>query len=191
MASKITISNKDYVLIDESGANDGYYMVWADIGSSMPALSSNVHYVIWDGSKGEIQYNDGTQNLDLSASSDAVGSTTIDALLSWSETRKGELNTAQYNSDLAYWNSWDRVRHQRGAILESTDWTQVGDSALDSSAKTAWSTYRTKIRDIPSTYSSTEPKLIKFATNGNVEIGTGLEEGTLNVTGASVVITSP
>ena len=38
MASKITISNKDYVLIDESGANDGYYMVWADIGSSMPAL---------------------------------------------------------------------------------------------------------------------------------------------------------
>ena len=191
MASKITISNKDYVLVDDNGANDGYYMVWADIGSSMPALSSNVHYVIWDGSKGEIQYNDGTQNLDLSASSDAVGSTTIDALLSWSETRKGELNTAQYNSDLAYWNSWDRVRHQRGAILESTDWTQVGDSALDSSAKTAWSTYRTKIRDIPSTYSSTEPKLIKFATNGNVEIGTGLEEGTLNVTGASVVITSP
>ena len=191
MASKITISNKDYVLIDESGANDGYYIVWADIGSSMPALSSTVHYVIWDGSKGEVQYNDGTQNLDLSASSDAVGSTTIDALLSWSETRKGELNTAQYNSDLAYWNSWDRVRHERGAILESTDWTQVGDSALDSSAKTAWSTYRTKIRDIPSTYSSTEPKLIKFAENGNVEIGTGLEEGTLNVTGASVVITSP
>ena len=130
-------------------------------------------------------------SLDLSASSDAVGSTTIDALLSWSETRKGELNTAQYNSDLAYWNSWDRVRHERGAILESTDWTQVGDSALDSTTKTAWATYRTKIRDIPSTYSSTEPKLIKFATNGNVEIGTGLEEGTLNVTGASVVITSP
>ena len=80
---------------------------------------------------------------------------------------------------------------QRGAILESTDWTQVGDSALDSTTKTAWATYRTKIRDIPSTYSSTEPKLIKFATNGNVEIGKGLEEGTLNVTGASVVITSP
>ena len=34
-------------------------------------------------------------------------------------------------------------------------------------------------------------KNIKFAENGNVEIGTGLEEGTLNVTGASVVITSP
>ena len=189
MASKITISNKDYVLIDETGASDGYYMLWVDIGSSMPALSSNIHYVIWDGSKGEIQYNDGTNNLDLSTSSDAVGSTTIDALLSWSETRKSEITTTQYNS--AYWNSWDRVRHERGAILESTDWTQVGDSALDAEKKTEWSTYRGALRDMPSTYSATEPKLIKFATNGNVEIGTGLEEGTLNVTGTSVVITSP
>ena len=186
MATQITISNKDYVLVD--GAD---LIKWADVGASMPSISSTIHYIIWDGSAGEVQYNNGVENLTLASSSDAVGSTTVDALLSWSETRQEEIKTATYNSDLAYWNSWDRIRNERGAVLESTDWTQVSDSALDAGKKTEWSTYRGALRDIPSTYSATEPKLLRFAENGDVEIGTGLEEGTLNVTGAAVVITSP
>jgi hypothetical protein len=42
-------------------------------------------------------------NTDLSATSDAVGSTTIANLLTWSETRKGEIETAQaaYNTAVA------------------------------------------------------------------------------------------
>ena len=36
-----------------------------------------------------------TGNTDLNATSDAVGSTTVAALLTWGETRKGQIEAAQ------------------------------------------------------------------------------------------------
>jgi hypothetical protein len=57
--------------------------------------------VIWNDLPGqnEIQHKDAstgnmTGNTDLSATSDAVGSTTIADLLTWGETRKGQIDTA-------------------------------------------------------------------------------------------------
>jgi hypothetical protein len=42
-----------------------------------------------------------TGNTNLSATSDAVGSTTIAALLTWAETRKGEIEAAMVAYDAA------------------------------------------------------------------------------------------
>jgi len=96
MATQIVISNEDYVKIDESFRID-----WIDKGNAMPSLPSTIHSVIWNDLTGqnEIQNKDAstgnmTGNVDLTATSDSVGSTTVDALLTWGETRKGEIETA-------------------------------------------------------------------------------------------------
>ena len=96
MATQITISNEDYVKIDDS-----FHIEWADKGTVMPAIPSTVHCVIWNALAGqnEIQTKDAstgnmTGNTNLNATSDAVGSTTIADLLTWGETRKGQIETA-------------------------------------------------------------------------------------------------
>ena len=103
MATQITISNGDYVKIDDS-----FHIKWEDKGTVMPAIPSTVHCVIWNALAGqnEIQNKDAstgnmTGNTDLSATSDAVGSTTIADLLTWGETRKGQIETAVAAYDAA------------------------------------------------------------------------------------------
>ena len=105
MATHIVISNEDYIKVDDS-----FHIKWSDKGNAMPALPDTIHYVIWNDLAGqnEIQTKDPSTgmmagNTDLSATSDAVGSTTIADLLTWSETRKGEIETAQaaYNTAVA------------------------------------------------------------------------------------------
>ena len=97
MATQIVIGNGSYIRVDDS-----YHIDWADKGSSMPAIPSTVHAVIWNNLTGqnEIQSKDAstgnmTGNTNLNATSDAVGSTTISALLTWAETRKGEIEAAK------------------------------------------------------------------------------------------------
>ena len=41
-----------------------------------------------------------------------------------------------------------QIRGQRNTLLAACDWTQIADSTAD---KTAWATYRTALRDLPST----------------------------------------
>ena len=82
--------------------DDSFRIRWADKGNSMPALPSTIHCVLWNNLVGqnEIQSKDAstgnmTGNTDLNATSDAVGSTTIAALLTWGETRKNQILAAQ------------------------------------------------------------------------------------------------
>jgi len=103
MATQITISNEDYVIIDDS-----FHINWADKGNAMPVIPSTIHSVIWNDLTGpnEIQNKDAstgnmTGNVDLNATSDAVGSTTIADLLTWGETRKGQIETAKAEHDTA------------------------------------------------------------------------------------------
>ena len=98
MATQIVIQNGDRILIDNSfGIN------WADKGKNwVDAWCPNtIHCVIWNDLVGqnEIQSKDPstgmmTGNTNLNATSDAIGSTTIAALLTWAETRKGQIETA-------------------------------------------------------------------------------------------------
>ena len=97
MATQIVIGNGSYIKVDDS-----FHIDWADKGNAMPALPDTIHAVIWNNLPGqnEIQNKDAstgnmTNNTDLSATSDAVGSTTIAALLTWGETRKGQIEAAE------------------------------------------------------------------------------------------------
>lgn len=47
--------------------------------------------------------------------------------------------------------TWDSIRNKRNRLLDESDYTQMPDWPGN---KTAWSTYRQLLRDIPQTYSS-------------------------------------
>ena len=103
MATQIVIANGDSILLDNS-----FNILWADKGNAMPALPNTVHCVLWNNLPGqnEIQSKDAstgnmTGNTNLNATSDAVGSTTVAALLTWGETRKGQIIAAQTAYDNA------------------------------------------------------------------------------------------
>ena len=104
MATQIVIHNNSSIKIDDS-----FHIGWSDKGNAMPSLPSTIHAVIWNDLPGqnEIQNKDAdhnmTGNTDLNATSDAVGLTTIADLLTWGETRKGEITTAiaAYDAALA------------------------------------------------------------------------------------------
>ncbi len=105
MATQIVILNGSRVLVDDSFGID-----WADKGTAWQAgwCPNTVHAVIWNNLAGqnEIQSKDAstgmmTGNTNLSATSDAVGSTTIAALLTWAETRKGQIQAAMTAYDNA------------------------------------------------------------------------------------------
>ena len=108
MATQIVILNKSRILIDDSFGID-----WADKGNAWQDAwcPDTIHAVIWNDLIGqnEIQSKDPstgnmTGNTNLNATSDAVGSTTIADLLTWAETRKGQVETAI----TAYNNAIDR-----------------------------------------------------------------------------------
>jgi len=121
MATQIVILNSDYIKIDDS-----FHIDWADKGNAWQDAwcPNTIHAVIWNNLQGqnEIQNKDAstgnmTNNTDLNATSDAVGSTTVAALLTWGETRKGQIEAAKtaYNdaheagtaSDDETWRDYD------------------------------------------------------------------------------------
>ena len=98
MATEIVIANKEHIAIDRSCVID-----WADKGKNWDDnwLPDTIHYVVWTNTSGpnEIQNKNAstgmmTGNIPLSATSDAVGNTTIADLLVWGETRQLQIEEA-------------------------------------------------------------------------------------------------
>lgn len=50
---------------------------------------------------------------------------------------------------------WATLRSQRNSLLSSSDWTQLADSPMSPTKKTAWATYRQSLRDLPA--NTTDP----------------------------------
>jgi hypothetical protein len=98
MATQIVIANGENIKID-----DNYDISWTDKGNSMPAVPNTVHCIIYNNLIGqnEVQNKNAstgnmTGNVSLNATSDTVfGSTTVANLLTWAETRKGQIEAAK------------------------------------------------------------------------------------------------
>jgi hypothetical protein len=108
MATQIVISNNDYIKVDDS-----FHIEWADKGNAWQDAwcPNTIHAVVWNNLTGqnEIQNKDAstgnmTGNNTLNSTSDAVGSTTIANLLTWAETRKGQITTAMADLETAIAN---------------------------------------------------------------------------------------
>ena len=48
------------------------------------------------------------------------------------------------------------LRNYRGAMSDSSDWTQTPDSPLSDTKKQEWQTYRQALRDLPAAYTDIE-----------------------------------
>tara|TARA_R100001510_G_C7637608_1_gene195513 strand:- start:536 stop:982 length:447 start_codon:yes stop_codon:yes gene_type:complete len=139
MATQIVIANGEYIYIDNS-----YRIKWADKGKNWVDAwcPNNYHYVIWNNLAGqnEIQTKDPatgnmTGNTNLNATSDAIGTTTIADLLTWAETRKGQITTAQNDFNTAYeaaetsWvndgNSLDNFNEDNADTSTYWDWSKT------------------------------------------------------------------
>ena len=111
------------------------------ISTDMSWIPSDVHAVHWDGSKGQIEYNDGKQSV------------TINSLGIYSqaeETLNNELSRMKDQSDKAVSDTtflWEKLRVERDNLLFDSDWTQVRDITLANDND--WKTYRQALRDLP------------------------------------------
>ena len=131
MATQIVISNEDYIKVDD------FQIAWAEKGNAMPALphgvADSIHYVIWNNLIGqnEVQRCDANHdmigNVALNSVSDVVhGSTTVQDLLDWGETRKGQIETAMAENDTAASqaeNDW--VAANPGVEIGDFVWTKT------------------------------------------------------------------
>ena len=113
------------------------------IGTDLSWIPSDVHAVHWDGSSGEIEYNDGKANLDITS----IG------IYSQAETTFNNEIQRRKDLDDEYLNSstflWMKLRSERDNLLLSSDFTQLGDIGLSESKKTEWINYRQALRDLP------------------------------------------
>ena len=113
------------------------------IGTDLSWIPSDVHAVHWDGSSGEIEYNDGKANLDITS----IG------IYSQAETTFNNEIQRKKDLDDEYLNSstflWMKLRSERDNLLLSSDFTQLGDIGLSESKKTEWINYRQALRDLP------------------------------------------
>ena len=138
---KVTIITQDKCI----GIGD---TIISGIGTDMSWIPANVWAVHWDGSSGEIEYNDGTPNATMSE----IG------IYSQAETTFN--NEIKRLEDISPFNTttyqWQMLRNQRDDKLLLCDWTQGNDTPLGSSKKTEWATYRQALRDFPS--NTSDPK---------------------------------
>jgi|TARA_R110000824_G_scaffold167106_1_gene343896 hypothetical protein len=130
MATQIVILNESRVLVDDSFGID-----WADKGKNWVDtwLPNTIHAVLWNNLIGqnEIQNKDAstgdmTGNTNLNATSDAVGTTTVANLLTWGETRKGQIETATTDYDTALYaarTKWITDGHTHGTFHENNSAT--------------------------------------------------------------------
>ena len=114
------------------------------IGTDMSWIPSNVHAVHWDGSSGEIEYNDGTANLGITS----IGIySQADTTFNNEIQRRKDLNDEFTNSSSFLWM---KLRNERDDLLLFSDFTQLADTGLTDSKKAEWVTYRQSLRDLPS-----------------------------------------
>tara|TARA_R100000329_G_scaffold144754_1_gene129747 strand:- start:406 stop:852 length:447 start_codon:yes stop_codon:yes gene_type:complete len=112
---------------------------------SLSWLPSNVWAVQWDGTKGEVEYSDGTPNLEISELGIyAQGITDFDDNIA---NAPETLRRGFVMSPLT------ALRTERDGKLTSSDWTQLPDAQLTDSKKAEWITYRQALRDLPATES--------------------------------------
>ena len=135
---KVTIIPDDkFISVDGIG-----YM---GISTDWSYIPSVINAIQWDGSSGDVEYNDGSPNVGITS----LG--VYEPAVTHHENERLRL-IAQEAADQAILDdkNWNRVfRHKRSLRLEDSDWTQGNDSPLSTSKKTEWATYRQVLRDLP------------------------------------------
>jgi hypothetical protein len=138
-----------YVAKDEEG-------YWVD---NLDYIDSNINAIQWYDTKGEIEYLDGTPNLEIT---DITPYNQI--LTDWQTAKDKHIleTTVELRTD------WDVMfKGIRNFLLTECDWTQNTDNKLTDAQKEAWRVYRQALRDMPTTKTATYEELVKDKTHSD------------------------
>ena len=120
-------------------------------------IPSNVTYVRWYGSEGQIQYianENGNVNVEFITEL-GIYEKAIEIFndekqrLEDEKQRLEDEKIAQTEAIVAARDYWKELRSLRNQKLAEYDWTQTLDAPLTEEQKTAWATYRQVLRDLP------------------------------------------
>ena len=134
-------------------------MVIFDCSQSLDRLPKNengseVHAVTWDGTKGEVEWVECGENLQLTELGIyAQISTDFD-----NEVAKLESEDKAANYSVQF-------RMARNSRLMESDWTVSSDSPLTAEKQAEWKTYRQALRDLPTTKSGSDRDLTLTQTH--------------------------
>ena len=115
----------------------------------------------------QINTNGNSWKEDNNRVTENISETEINIISNKFDSEKQKRETLEQEQLEAYNNSWERVRAERNNLLEDTDIYMVLDYPITEAKRTEFQTYRTLLRNIPTTYSETQPRDITFES-GNV-----------------------
>lgn len=124
-------------------------------------LDSNINAIQWYDDKGEIEYEDGSENTSI------TDITPYNQCLTDWDTAKAKYE--EQIKEAVYTESDYEVmfRQHRNFLLATTDWTQANDSPLTDAKKTEWKTYRQALRDMPTNKTTTYQELANNLTHSD------------------------
>ena len=133
------------------GLNKSEYWAWLDSVTTVtgdPPDEVLVYNIKWSDSKKDSEIVD-VEAHTIAAHKDEDGNDVAekDVATTYVQTHFVGDDTAKDARILA--DEWTQIRRERDRLLANSDWTQGGDTPLASDKKTAWATYRTKLRDVP------------------------------------------
>ncbi|QDP68203.1 MAG: hypothetical protein Unbinned1007contig1000_15 [Prokaryotic dsDNA virus sp.] len=138
-----------YVAKDE----EGYFV------ENLDYIDKNINAIQWYDTKGEIEYQDDTPNLEI------TDITPYNQVLTDWQTAKDKYileTTIELRTD------WDVMfKEIRSYLLTECDWTQNSDNKLSDAKKEEWRVYRQKLRDMPTTKTATYEELVKDKTHSD------------------------
>tara|TARA_Y100000310_G_scaffold10942_1_gene11590 strand:- start:216 stop:656 length:441 start_codon:yes stop_codon:yes gene_type:complete len=110
--------------------------------------------------------NDGSSEGDYQLRNNSDGNGTF---LVWqndeiTEPTEQELADAKEDAMNAYW--WKRLRQKRDKLLVESDWSQGAD--VPDALKTSYATYRTDLRDLPTTVTKPDVETLNNESNNNI-----------------------
>ena len=110
--------------------------------------------------------NDGSSEGDYQLRNNSDGNGTF---LVWqndeiTEPTEQELADAKEDAMNAYW--WKRLRQKRDKLLVESDWSQGAD--VPDALKTSYATYRTDLRDLPTTVTKPDVETLNNESNDNI-----------------------
>jgi hypothetical protein len=115
----------------------------------------------------QINTNGNSWKEDNNRVTENISETEINIISNKFDSEKQKRETLEQEQLEAYNNSWERVRAERNNLLEDTDIYMVLDYPITEAKRTEFQTYRTLLRNIPTTYSEIQPRNITFES-GNV-----------------------
>ena len=107
------------------------------------SLPNNIRAVQWSGTKGEIEYNDGTLNKSINDISP------YQPIIDIYNIEKEKIKTALIEANKL---TWDKIKAVIAQDLALSDYTQLLDAPISKVKQLAWASYRQKLRDIPNVH---------------------------------------